>query len=79
MTTQATGPEDSLAANGKITKVFKSGDEDTASLSDKAVYQTYFSAIGQANMLIFFILGAVFAFTMKFPSMCRASSFHNLL
>ncbi|KAH6666235.1 putative ATP-binding cassette transporter, partial [Halenospora varia] len=67
-TTQATGPEDSLATNGKITKVFKSGDEDTASLSDKAVYQTYFSAIGQANMLIFFILGAVFAFTMKFPN-----------
>ncbi|KAH8659368.1 putative ATP-binding cassette transporter [Tricladium varicosporioides] len=65
---QATIPDTSSTAKKAITKVSQSGNKDIASLSDKAVYWTYFNAIGQANMVIFFLFGAAFAFTMKFPN-----------
>ncbi|KAF4626586.1 hypothetical protein G7Y89_g11569 [Cudoniella acicularis] len=44
-----------------------SKETDTTRVTDMTVYQAYFSAIGRANMVIFFVWGAAFAFTLKFP------------
>ncbi|KAI0404995.1 putative ATP-binding cassette transporter [Xylaria palmicola] len=37
-------------------------------IADRQVYRTYFGSIGRVNLAIFFALGVIFAFTIRFPA-----------
>ncbi|KAF4633368.1 hypothetical protein G7Y89_g4751 [Cudoniella acicularis] len=66
-TNSETAPEKPLKMDNKEMKLaVNSSNTDTIHITDRAVYQTYFSAIGRTNMIIFFIWGCAFAFTLKF-------------
>jgi hypothetical protein len=41
-------------------------------IQDRTVYKTYFKSVGTLHTSIFFALGVVFAFTLKFPGMVHS-------
>lgn len=36
-------------------------------IADRQVYRTYFGSFGRTHLIIFFVLGLAFAFTLRFP------------
>lgn len=67
--TPAEESSDALVATvGEFGKTPKKIEAPSAlRITDRTVYRTYLSTIGLLNLSVFVLLGAAFAFTLKFP------------